>query len=180
MPNEAKAKKTSQLPQDVVAKKRGSATYFTNGAVEFQPDTESDKKLYQPLEETRNASLQKTENIYKVSLKADVDCTDPYSQLLKEFRKVTAPLLPKDAAPPPLEDAEVVGRTERSVVTKTEDEVIIVTRLPRREPNPDVLPLLPHLTEEQKQRMKLTLTPLELLTTEISKLCSVISTISMT
>lgn len=172
--------KTSSSSLKVLEKRRGSATRFEDGSIEFTPDAESDKKLYENLKATRKGSLQKTENIYKVSLKADVDATDPYMQLVKEFMRVVSPLKPKDAGPLKAADTEVIGRTGRSTVSQSKEEIVIVTRLNRHEPNPEVAPLLPNLNEEQKRMLKLELTPIEVFTSEISELCSLINRIGKT
>ncbi len=173
-------KKSSPSRPQVVEKRRGSGTKFTDGSFEFVPDEESDKKLYEKMKTTRNGSLQKTENIYKVSLKASVDSTDPYHDLMQECVRVMAPLKTKDATDARPAEAKVVARTERSTLSLSKDEVVIVTRLGRHEPNPEVQPLLSILTDEQKRQLKLTLTPLDLFTNEVSELCKAISSIGKT
>lgn len=173
--------KPSVTQHQVVGKHRGSATTYDDGSIEFRPDAESDKKLYESVKETRKASLQKTDKIYKISLKTDIESVDPYHQLLKEFQRVAAPLLPKDAGKHVMaDDEEVVARTESSVVTKTKDEVIIVTRLSRNVPNPDVQHLLPILSAEQKRHLQLYVPIINLFTNETAKLCSYISVIGKT
>ena len=116
--------------KDLTTSQRGKLYHFQDGSELFRPYCQSRGPLYEyigaPL---KDGYLQQSENIFKVTAKADRDSLNPAQDLQKTVVKLLKRLDPKLKAQA-LEGAVVVGKTAHGIVTKNGDEIEIQFRIP--------------------------------------------------
>ncbi len=166
-------KKAQGNGPEIVAKLRGVATIYADKSLDFRPDGEVEKPLYnETLATTKFGTLKQTDKSLIMRVGIDAKAENCKITLLRKVMELLAKVPGDQSDAPAMPDfTELVGETLHSKVFLQKEEVLIQTAIRFDEPNPKIADLLAHASAEQLKYIKQYLDLSTVYQSEVAALC---------
>ena len=166
-------KKPLSNEAEIVARVRGTATLYANQTIEFHPDGESEKSLYNATSaQTKSGAIKQSAKSAVMRVVTDAKSESLKADLMRKSLELIGKL-PDDASEALVlpDYRELVGETNHGKVFLSKDEVLVQIVLRFDEVNPKVADLLDHATPEQLTYIKQYLDPTAIFQAEAGTIC---------
>lgn len=170
-------KKPLSNEANIVARVRGTTTLYADQSIEFHPDGEVEKPLYnETLATTKFGSLKQTKKRAVMRVLIDANSKSLKTDFLRKSLELIAKL-PDDASEALVmpDFQELVGETNHAKVFLSKEEVLVQIVLRFDEVNPKVADLLSHASAEQLKYIKQFLDPTTVFQSEVAAICMLLS-----
>ncbi len=161
----------------IVAKLRGTAIIYEDQSMEFRPDKESDRVLYNTTyANSKNGSIKRSDKSVVMRVVTDANPTDLKAELFRKTLELITKVPDEDSGKLDIPDyTEHVGDTQHSKVFLQKEGVLIQTKIRFDEENPKIAGLLAHASLEQKKYLKLYIDPEAIYQAEVAAVCLLLS-----
>ena len=167
------SKKLLSNEAEIVARVRGTATLYANQTIEFHPDGESEKSLYNATSaQTKSGAIKQSAKSAVMRVVTDAKSESLKADLMRKSLELIGKL-PDDASEALVmpDYRELVGETNHGKVFLSKDQILVQIALRFDEPNPKVADLLAHASAEQLKFIKQYLDPTATFLAEVAALC---------